>query len=77
MTTATGVYTLLVPAKPERKPVKEAAEEVGISEGTVWRYLERGLLERFYIRVGRRKTVVDMKALRELIANPPSEPAER
>lgn len=72
---AAALYTSPVPAKPERKTVEAAAQEVGVSAATVWRYLERGWLRRYYTRVGRRKTVVDMAELRRVLANPPSEPA--
>lgn len=79
MTIAAGIYTDDVPRKPEPKPerktVEEAAAEIGVSPGTVWRYLEKGWLKRYYSRVGRLKTVVDMRELRELRENPPSEPA--
>ena len=75
MAIAAGIYTVDVPPKPERKTVEEAAAEIGVAPATVWRYLERGWLTRYYSRVGRRKTMVDMRELRELRANPPSEPA--
>jgi len=75
MSIAAGIYTVDVPPKPERKTVEEAAAEIGVSAATIWRYLERGWLKRYYSRIGRLKTMVDMRELRELRENPPSEPA--
>lgn len=70
-------YTALVPKpQPDRRTVVEVAREVGLSEATIWRYLERGLLKRYRTTVGKRRTLVDLAELRELLANPPSEPAE-
>ena len=69
-------YTALVPkSQPDRKTVAEAAGEVGLGEATIWRYLQRGLLKRYYQTVGKRRTMVDMGELRDLLAHPPSEPA--
>ncbi len=69
-------YTDSVPkSQTDRRSVQVAAREVGLSEATVWRYLERGLLRRYHTTVGKRRTLVEMAELRQLVENPPSEPA--
>lgn len=53
--------------------VAEAATEVGLSEVTIWRYLQRGALQRFRrSRLGRHggpDTYVDLGELRRLLAD--------
>lgn len=48
----------------------EAAEEVGLSAPTVWRYIRLGLLKKYRRQLDRR-TYVDLDELRELKDNPP------
>lgn len=63
--------------KPDLRPVAEAAQLVGVHEMTVWRYLRLGYLARHKNAPGLpRGTRVDVNELRQLRANPPTEPVE-
>lgn len=59
--------------KPILRPARDAAAEFGLSVATIWRYLADGRLKRYYTTVGRRRTMIDMAELQELMQNPPTE----
>jgi DNA-binding transcriptional MerR regulator len=51
-------------------PISEAATEVGLTQRTIYRYIQLGLLERYRSKTDRR-TFVDVNALIELKEHPP------
>jgi len=56
---------------PRYLPIDDAAREVGVSRGTIYRYFRLGLLSKYRAEGVDRRTLVDVDELRELRRNPP------
>lgn len=61
---------------PRYVPVDEAAREVGVARGTIYRYFRAGLLKKYRAKGVDRRTLVDIDELKELRRNPPVEPVD-